>query len=132
MAERKLYFRQLLAGRQVAIVDPVAGQMANFMYLLGDPESRRAWIVDPAWDADFISAEAERLGVQITHILCTHSHFDHVNRVEAMLQRHDVPVHMLGEEIEVITELTWRWALASFLVLATAWALGMWWLRGMV
>ncbi len=38
----------------------------------------------------------------------------------------------LGEEIEVITELTWRWALASFLVLATAWALGMWWLRGMV
>jgi Ca-activated chloride channel family protein len=38
----------------------------------------------------------------------------------------------LGEEIEVVTELTWRWALASFVVLAVAWALGMWWLRGMV
>jgi Ca-activated chloride channel family protein len=38
----------------------------------------------------------------------------------------------LGEEIETITELTWRWALAAFLLLGTAWALSLWWLRGMV
>ncbi len=38
----------------------------------------------------------------------------------------------LGEEIEVITELTWRWALAAFALLAIAWALSLWWLRGMV
>ena len=38
----------------------------------------------------------------------------------------------LGEEIEVITELTWRWALAAFALLAIAWGLSLWWLRGMV
>lgn len=38
----------------------------------------------------------------------------------------------LGEEIRVITELTWRYALGAFLVLAIAWALSLWWLRGMV
>jgi Ca-activated chloride channel family protein len=38
----------------------------------------------------------------------------------------------LGEEIETITEHTWRWALAAFALLATAWALSLWWLRGMV
>ena len=38
----------------------------------------------------------------------------------------------LGEPIETITELTWRWALASVAVLATAWLLALWWLRGMV
>jgi Ca-activated chloride channel homolog len=38
----------------------------------------------------------------------------------------------LGEEIEVITELTWRWALASLLTLSVAWLLGAWWLRGMI
>ena len=38
----------------------------------------------------------------------------------------------LGEEIEIVKELTWRWALASFLLLALAWALSLWWLRGMV
>lgn len=38
----------------------------------------------------------------------------------------------LGEEIEIVKELTWRWAMASFLLLATAWALSLLWLRGMV
>jgi Ca-activated chloride channel family protein len=38
----------------------------------------------------------------------------------------------LGEEIEIVEELTWRWALAAFLLLALAWGLGLWWLRGMV
>jgi Ca-activated chloride channel family protein len=38
----------------------------------------------------------------------------------------------LGEEVETITELTWRWAAIAVAVLAVAWALGLWWLRGMV
>jgi Ca-activated chloride channel family protein len=38
----------------------------------------------------------------------------------------------LGEEIEIVTELTWRWAAAALILLASAWALAMWWLRGMV
>ena len=39
---------------------------------------------------------------------------------------------VLGKEIEIVKELTWRWALGAFLVLALAWALSLWWLRGMV
>ena len=31
-----LYFRQLLAGRDFATEDPIARQMVNFVYLLGD------------------------------------------------------------------------------------------------
>ncbi|WP_051063034.1 VWA domain-containing protein [Ilumatobacter nonamiensis] len=38
----------------------------------------------------------------------------------------------LGEEIEITKELTWRWALAAFLLLTAAWSLSLWWLRGMV
>jgi Ca-activated chloride channel family protein len=38
----------------------------------------------------------------------------------------------LGEETEVVTELTWRWALAAVAVLGAAWLLALWWLRGMV
>ncbi len=38
----------------------------------------------------------------------------------------------LGDVIEVIDEQTWRWALASFWLIATGWALGLWWLRGLV
>ena len=38
----------------------------------------------------------------------------------------------LGEEIEITTELTWKWAFAAFIALVTAYALSLWWLRGMV
>jgi Ca-activated chloride channel homolog len=38
----------------------------------------------------------------------------------------------LGEEVEKITELTWQWAAVALAILAAAWALGLWWLRGMV
>jgi Ca-activated chloride channel family protein len=38
----------------------------------------------------------------------------------------------LGEEIEITKELTWWYALASFILLTVAWSLSLWWLRGMV
>lgn len=38
----------------------------------------------------------------------------------------------IGDPIEIVKELTWQWALAAFLLLAGAWALSLWWLRGMV
>ncbi len=38
----------------------------------------------------------------------------------------------LGEEIEIVDELTWQWALTAFVLLSLAWALSLWWLRGMV
>ena len=34
----RFYFRQLLAGRDFALDDPVAGPMANYCYLIGDRE----------------------------------------------------------------------------------------------
>ena len=36
MTDDRLYFRQLLAGRDFATTDPIARQMVNFAYLIGD------------------------------------------------------------------------------------------------
>jgi len=38
----------------------------------------------------------------------------------------------VGEPIEITTEQTWVWAAAALVLLAAAWALAMWWLRGLV
>ena len=62
------------------------GPWDNFIYLLADEATKTCAVVDPAWHAPSILQEAERLDLQITHILCTHSHFDHVNRVEKLLE----------------------------------------------
>ncbi|HEY6723483.1 MAG TPA: MBL fold metallo-hydrolase [Polyangiaceae bacterium] len=75
------------------------GPWSNFIYFVGDTATRSCAVVDPAWHAPTILQEAERLDVTISHILCTHSHFDHINRVEELLQSIDVPVHMLGLEV---------------------------------
>ena len=42
-------FRQLLAGRDFAADDPIARQMVNFVYLVGDRETGEALVVDPAY-----------------------------------------------------------------------------------
>jgi glyoxylase-like metal-dependent hydrolase (beta-lactamase superfamily II) len=76
------------------------GPWDNFIYLLADEATRTCAVVDPAWHAPSIVQEAARLDLQITHLLCTHSHFDHVNQVETLLETLDVPVHMLRPEIE--------------------------------
>ncbi len=38
----------------------------------------------------------------------------------------------IGEPVEVVNELSWLWALGAFVFLGVAWALSLWWLRGMV
>ena len=50
----RLYFRQLLAGRDFATEDQLARQMVNFVYLIGDRETGDAVVVDPAYDVDGI------------------------------------------------------------------------------
>ena len=65
------------------------GPMENFIYLIHDHSSGRAAVVDPAWDVPSIIALAERNGVRITDVLLTHSHHDHINGIEELLQNCD-------------------------------------------
>ncbi|MDE1920314.1 MAG: MBL fold metallo-hydrolase [Candidatus Omnitrophica bacterium] len=70
------------------------GPLNNFLYLLGDPETREMAVVDPAWDVDFLCREAKRLGYKITKVFLTHAHPDHVNGLEKLLTLHKVPVYI--------------------------------------
>jgi hydroxyacylglutathione hydrolase len=54
------------------------GPMQNYVYLLGDPTTREAAVVDAAWDIDEIVRTAEADGYRITHDLVTHFHPDHL------------------------------------------------------
>jgi len=73
-----LYFRQLLAGRDFARDDPVARQMVNFAYLIGDRETGDALAVDPAYNVRELVETAAADGMRITGALVTHYHPDHV------------------------------------------------------
>lgn len=81
----RIYFRQL-----------ELGPMANYVYLIGDPETRECAVVDAAWDIDTIVATAEQDGYRITHDLVTHFHPDHLGG------------ELMGQRIAGAAELTAR------------------------
>ena len=74
----RLYFRQILAGMDVAEDDRIAQQMVNFVYLIGDRETGEAVAVDLAYDIpgvlDILAAD----GMSLVGTLATHYHPDHV------------------------------------------------------
>jgi hydroxyacylglutathione hydrolase len=76
------------------------GPMANYVYFVGDSDSREVAVVDPAWDVDRIVEMAQENDLTITKILITHSHFDHINGVEALLNRTKAKVYIHKAEAE--------------------------------
>ena len=76
------------------------GPMANFIHVIEDRASGRAAVVDPAWEAGEILGFARERGLQISDILLTHSHYDHINAIEDVLAAHDARVHLLKPEAE--------------------------------
>ncbi|MBV7339108.1 MBL fold metallo-hydrolase [Chloroflexi bacterium TSY] len=69
------------------------GPAENFIYWLGDKNSKEMVVIDPAWDVPFIRSEAERLGYTIVAVWLTHDHGDHINGVAELLTSHPVPVY---------------------------------------
>ena len=64
------------------------GPMQNFVYLIGDPETRDCVAVDPAWEIDAILGQVRADGMHLTGVLVTHTHQDHVG---GHLFGHDIP-----------------------------------------
>jgi hydroxyacylglutathione hydrolase len=54
------------------------GTMANFGYLIGDPDSKIAAVIDPSFDARRLQKAASENGYAIGFIFDTHHHRDHI------------------------------------------------------
>jgi glyoxylase-like metal-dependent hydrolase (beta-lactamase superfamily II) len=115
MSDSRLYFRQLLSGRDFACGDQMAVQMVNFSYLIGDWATGEAVVVDPAYGVGELVAIAEADGMRITGALATHHHPDHVGGsmmgysiegIAALLEQVSVPIHAHREEAALITRVT--------------------------
>src|SRR5437016_8306828 len=54
------------------------GVMQNFGYIIGDPRTKHAAVVDPSFDARILQKVAKENGYSIELIFNTHHHRDHV------------------------------------------------------
>jgi glyoxylase-like metal-dependent hydrolase (beta-lactamase superfamily II) len=72
------------------------GDMQNFVYLIEDPDTPRAAVIDPAWD---VTAILDASGdSDITDVLVTHWHEDHMNGVDELVEATGARVHLLDTE----------------------------------
>jgi glyoxylase-like metal-dependent hydrolase (beta-lactamase superfamily II) len=111
----RLYFRQLLAGRDFATGDAIARQMVNFVYLIGDRETREAVIVDPAYSIRDLLDVLEADDMTPAGALVTHYHPDHVGGsmmghtiagVRELLALRPVPIHVQADEAPWVQRVT--------------------------
>ncbi len=68
------------------------GPMANFTYIVGDPTHKVCAVIDAGWEAEKVMKVAEKDGYKITHVLLTHSHFDHVRAANNIAKSTGAPI----------------------------------------
>jgi glyoxylase-like metal-dependent hydrolase (beta-lactamase superfamily II) len=78
------------------IVQLELGPMQNFVYLIGSPTTRRAVVVDPAWEVERVLQRAAADGIEIVGGLVSHTHPDHVNAADRL----DRPLHVHQSEAD--------------------------------
>jgi glyoxylase-like metal-dependent hydrolase (beta-lactamase superfamily II) len=68
------------------------GPMENYVYLIGDAETRECAVVDPAWDVPAVFRAVSADGLILRAVILTHHHYDHSDGVPDVLREVSVPV----------------------------------------
>ncbi|MFM8311671.1 MAG: MBL fold metallo-hydrolase [Ilumatobacteraceae bacterium] len=97
----------MLSGRDFAVGDPMAQQMVNFAYAIGDRAAGECVLVDPAYATDDLLDTVEADGMRVVGVLASHFHADHIggdlmgnhiDGVAQLLERCSCPVHVQRAE----------------------------------
>ena len=100
---------------KLSLVQAQLGPMANYVYIIGDPTTHKAAVVDPAWEIDRIIEYTERKGYTIEQILVTHYHQDHIGGnlfgqniqgAAEMMAKVKVKVHVNKHEAEGVKKVS--------------------------
>jgi hydroxyacylglutathione hydrolase len=83
----------------VIVLRMTHGAMTNYNYLVVDPGSKQAVIVDPAWEIDTIDRTLAAEGAELRGILLTHSHHDHIDLAAPLAEKYGCPIWMSNAEI---------------------------------
>jgi len=111
----RLYWRQLLSGRDFATQSLLARQMANFTYVVGDAVTREVVLVDPAYAPEELLDLLAREDLSLVGIVATHYHADHIGGslmghavpgIAELAALVDVPVHVQATESTWVTRGT--------------------------
>ena len=78
------------------------GPLAENCYLLGDPGTKEAVLIDPGDEADRILAAVRAGEWRVREVLLTHAHFDHVLAVGPVVRELGIPFRLPDGEREAL------------------------------
>lgn len=70
------------------------GPFRQNSYVLGDPDTKEAVLVDPGDEPEAIEALLAKHGLTPKYVLNTHAHLDHVGAVHHFQQKHGLPFYL--------------------------------------
>ena len=85
------------------------GHHAVFAYLIGDPDTGEATVVDPADDVDDLIALAQENNLKIKYILNTHGHVDHVMGNAEMKEKTGAKIIIHEAEAGYLEKIGYFW-----------------------
>jgi glyoxylase-like metal-dependent hydrolase (beta-lactamase superfamily II) len=83
----------------------VVGPLGCNCYIVGDPETKEAIVIDPGGDPETLDKAIETHGLKITAIVATHAHFDHVLAAEHVRAMTGAPFYLHDEDKPVLSWL---------------------------
>ena len=72
----------------------VVGPLGCNCYVVGDPATKEAIVIDPGGDSERLIAELAGLGVVVKAIVATHAHFDHLIAGQELRAHTGAPFHL--------------------------------------
>ncbi len=82
------------------------GPLQTNCYIIGCEKTHMAAVIDPAWEGKAIVATAEDDGWEITYILLTHSHFDHVGGLQELKDATGAPICIHPDAVDMLRNTT--------------------------
>lgn len=78
------------------------GPLQTNCYILACTETNKAAVIDPSDNGRFIADTIQEKGWELTHILLTHSHFDHVGGLKELKEISNAPIYIHPEAIPML------------------------------
>lgn len=79
----------------------VVGEYQTNCYILGNEESKSAWIIDPGSDGELIIDELTTLGLTARAVLLTHTHWDHITALSRLKSHYPALEVLVSKEDEM-------------------------------